>query len=92
MKFNSKITSNCIPLATEDSRIIIVMRVYDNAVWMGLLHESDRIFETFNRHGVNYLLIGGMNMLLRHGGNLTYDVDCGSKYRGKSTALPSSLG
>jgi hypothetical protein len=36
---------------------------------------QERIFETFNRHGVNYLLIGGMNMLLRHGGSLTYDVD-----------------
>jgi hypothetical protein len=36
---------------------------------------QERIFECFNRHGVNYLLIGGMNMLLRHGGNLTYDVD-----------------
>ncbi len=36
---------------------------------------QERIFESFNRHGVNYLLIGGMNMLLRHGGNLTYDID-----------------
>jgi len=36
---------------------------------------QERIFEIFNRHGVNYLLIGGMNMLLRHGGSLTYDVD-----------------
>ncbi len=36
---------------------------------------QERIFECFNRHGVNYLLIGGMNMLLRHGGNLTSDVD-----------------
>jgi hypothetical protein len=36
---------------------------------------SDLIFETFNRHEVNYLLIGGMNMLLRHSGSLTYDVD-----------------
>jgi hypothetical protein len=26
--------------------------------------DQERIFETFNRHGVNYLLIGGMNMLL----------------------------
>ena len=33
---------------------------------------QERIFEIFNRHGVNYLLIGGMNMLLRHGGSLTY--------------------
>ena len=36
---------------------------------------QERIFECFNNHEVNYLLIGGMNMLLRHGGNLTYDVD-----------------
>ncbi|HEY4759635.1 MAG TPA: hypothetical protein VIH42_03555 [Thermoguttaceae bacterium] len=37
--------------------------------------DVERIFNTFNRHGVNYLLIGGMNMLLRHGGSLTYDID-----------------
>ncbi|MGA2799172.1 MAG: hypothetical protein ABSE63_16455 [Thermoguttaceae bacterium] len=36
---------------------------------------QERIFECFNKHEVNYLLIGGMNMLLRHGGNLTHDVD-----------------
>ena len=35
----------------------------------------DRILDTFNRHGVNYLLIGGMNFLLRHQGNMTYDLD-----------------
>jgi hypothetical protein len=35
----------------------------------------DRILETFNRHQVNYLLIGGMNFLLRHKPVLTYDVD-----------------
>jgi hypothetical protein len=37
--------------------------------------DADRIFEIFNRYKVNYLLIGGMNMLLRHGGSLTYDID-----------------
>jgi hypothetical protein len=36
---------------------------------------QERIFERFNKHGADYLLIGGMNMLLRHGGSLTYDVD-----------------
>jgi hypothetical protein len=35
----------------------------------------DRILETFNRHGVACLLIGGMNFLLRHQPVLTYDVD-----------------
>jgi hypothetical protein len=35
----------------------------------------DRILETMNRCGVSYLLIGGMNFLLRHGGPLTFDVD-----------------
>jgi hypothetical protein len=35
----------------------------------------DRILDTCNRHGVNYLLIGGMNFLLRHQGNMTYDLD-----------------
>ncbi len=35
----------------------------------------DRILETFNRHQVAYLLIGGMNFLLRHKPVLTYDVD-----------------
>ena len=35
----------------------------------------ERILDVFNHHGVKYLLIGGMNMLLRHGGSLTYDID-----------------
>lgn len=35
----------------------------------------DRILEAFNRHQVAYLLIGGMNFLLRHKPVLTYDVD-----------------
>lgn len=35
----------------------------------------DRILDTFNRHKVDYLLIGGMNFLLRHAPVLTYDVD-----------------
>jgi hypothetical protein len=35
----------------------------------------DCILETMNRHGVNYLLIGGMNFMLRFEGILTYDVD-----------------
>jgi hypothetical protein len=35
----------------------------------------DAILDGFNRHGVAYLLIGGMNFLLRHHPVLTYDVD-----------------
>jgi hypothetical protein len=35
----------------------------------------DRIFDTFNQHGVAYLLIGGMNFMLRHQPILTFDVD-----------------
>ena len=35
----------------------------------------DLILETFNRHNVRYLLIGGVNFLLRHAPILTYDVD-----------------
>ena len=35
----------------------------------------DRILETMNGHQVDYLLIGGMNFLLRHLPVLTFDVD-----------------
>ena len=35
----------------------------------------DRILDTLNRHSVDYLLIGGMNFLLRHRPELTFDVD-----------------
>lgn len=35
----------------------------------------DRILETLNQHEVDYLLIGGINFLLRHKPLLTYDVD-----------------
>ncbi len=35
----------------------------------------DQILETMNTHRVGYLLIGGMNFLLRHAPVLTYDVD-----------------
>jgi hypothetical protein len=35
----------------------------------------DRILETFNRGRVAYILIGGINFLLRHAPLLTYDVD-----------------
>lgn len=35
----------------------------------------DRILEAMNAQGVEYLLIGGMNFLLRHEPVLTYDVD-----------------
>src|SRR5437867_2434181 len=33
------------------------------------------ILAAFNREGVEYMLIGGVNFLLRHAGALTYDVD-----------------
>jgi len=35
----------------------------------------DHILNTFNQHHVSYLLIGGMNFLLRHQPLTTYDVD-----------------
>ena len=35
----------------------------------------DHILSVMNRHGVQYLLIGGMNFLLRHKPVMTYDVD-----------------
>lgn len=35
----------------------------------------DEILATMNRHQVRYLLIGGMNFLLRHAPVLTYDID-----------------
>lgn len=35
----------------------------------------DRILDTFHHHRVAYLLIGGVNFLLRHRPVLTYDVD-----------------
>ena len=37
--------------------------------------DVDHILDTLNRRGVDYLLIGGMNFLLRHAPVLTYDVD-----------------
>ena len=35
----------------------------------------DHLLSTMNRHGVRYLLIGGMNFMLRHQPILTFDVD-----------------
>jgi hypothetical protein len=35
----------------------------------------DQILETMNRNGVAFLLIGGVNFLLRHAPAVTYDVD-----------------
>jgi hypothetical protein len=35
----------------------------------------DHILQTFNTCEVDYLLIGGMNFLLRHEPVLTYDID-----------------
>lgn len=35
----------------------------------------DHILATLNEHGVAYLLIGGMNFLLRHAPVITYDLD-----------------
>lgn len=35
----------------------------------------DLILDTFNRHGVDYLLLGGMNFFLRHQQVLTFDID-----------------
>lgn len=35
----------------------------------------DTILDTLNRHGVDYLLIGGMNFFIRHLPVATFDVD-----------------
>lgn len=35
----------------------------------------DRILDTLNKHGVEYLLLGGVNFLLQHEPVLTFDVD-----------------
>lgn len=35
----------------------------------------DHILDTFNKHGVKCLLLGGMNFLLRHKPVLTFDID-----------------
>lgn len=37
--------------------------------------DVDHILGAMNQHGVDYLLIGGMNFLLRHEPVLTFDVD-----------------
>jgi hypothetical protein len=37
--------------------------------------DADRILATLNRCGVAYLLIGGVNFLLRHSPVVTFDVD-----------------
>ena len=36
---------------------------------------TDAILESFHRHGVDAILIGGMNFLLRHQSVLTFDID-----------------
>ena len=36
---------------------------------------AELVLSTMNKHGVRYLLIGGMNFMLRHQPILTYDVD-----------------
>jgi len=35
----------------------------------------DEILSVFGRHSVDYLLIGGVNFLLNHAGEITFDVD-----------------
>lgn len=37
--------------------------------------DVDLLLSTLNRHGVDYLLIGGVNFLLRHEPVLTFDTD-----------------
>lgn len=37
--------------------------------------DVDAILDAMNRHGVDYLLIGGMNFLIRHQPVATFDVD-----------------
>lgn len=36
---------------------------------------ADHVLETLNAHSVAYLLVGGVNFLLRHKPVLTYDID-----------------
>ncbi len=47
------------------------------SMWLRALERMnvDRILKTLNDGGVDYLLIGGMNFLLRHAPELTFDVD-----------------
>jgi hypothetical protein len=40
-----------------------------------MMGNADHVLTTLNRHGVEYLLIGGLNFLLRHAPVLTYDID-----------------
>ena len=37
--------------------------------------DTDRILQVLNQHGVRYLMLGGMNFLLRHQPVLTFDLD-----------------
>jgi hypothetical protein len=36
---------------------------------------TDHILSTFNQHQVRYILVGGVNFLLRHSPVLTFDID-----------------
>lgn len=58
--------------------------------------DVDHILRTLNDHGVDYLLIGGMNFLLRHAPVLTYDVDLWihdvSENRARCAAALTALG
>lgn len=40
-----------------------------------MVQNTDHILTTLNRHRVDFLLIGGINFLLRHAPVLTYDID-----------------
>ena len=37
--------------------------------------DVEQLLRTLSQQGVDYILIGGMNFLINHGGPLTYDVD-----------------
>ncbi len=39
----------------------------------------DSVLKVFNRQKIEYMVIGGMNFLMRHGPVLTYDIDLWSK-------------
>ena len=41
----------------------------------GVAGNTDHILTTLNQHRLDYLLIGGVNFLLRHAPVLTYDID-----------------
>ena len=60
-----------------------------------MIENIDHILATLGRHQVDYLLIGGVNFLLRHAPVLTYDVDVwieGTRNKARVRYFQDSLG